>query len=419
MLWNLFGKTGESRAGDGLGAATGALPVGHTTVNATTIDEAREVAAAEERAAGRGGTPVAIKQHIWEKRMEGASVEYDGRDVYRDVIAKGALANNIAKRVRASPDDAQTEMQLLEAQVARAESAAQRARAAADEQARKAAAALRQAEAAEAAVEQLERLLARSRARLSQESAAQRRESDGRGVSPGVSPGTRPRQDLTLQEPPQQGAQMRMGATDFKGTFQVSRLPKLVVLELEGGILEADSRTPSPPVQFHAEADGRGTLQDASGVVARLCPGALAVLRTLSQMEEEQACQVAVLTRQDSAVVHHMLSALLLGEGRQAGSSAGCRASSSSIPFVFAYPRLSSSSQLSETLGATMAKSSLDSLRRRTKLKFTDMLYMGPGRRVCLELSQLGVCSQRVPYGVSSEAWAEALALFDQNSRAA
>ena len=120
-------------------------------------------------------------------------------------------------------------------QVARAESAAQRARAAADEQARKAAAALRQAEAAEAAVEQLERLLARSRARLSQESAAQRRESDGRGVSPGVSPGTRPRQDLTLQEPPQQGAQMRMGATDFKGTFQVSRLPKLVVLELEGG----------------------------------------------------------------------------------------------------------------------------------------------------------------------------------------
>ena len=48
-----------------------------------------------------------------------------------------------------------------------------------------------------------------------------------------------------------------------------------------------------------------------------------------------------------------------------------------------------------ETLGATMAKSSMDSLRRRTKHKFTDMVYMGPGRRVCFELSSLGVTCQR------------------------
>jgi len=39
-------------------------------------------------------------------------------------------------------------------------------------------------------------------------------------------------------------------------------------------------------------------------VCGRGCMGA--------EMEEEQACQVAVLTRQDSAVVHHMLSALLV-----------------------------------------------------------------------------------------------------------
>ena len=48
-----------------------------------------------------------------------------------------------------------------------------------------------------------------------------------------------------------------------------------------------------------------------------------------------------------------------------------------------------------ETLRATMAKSSLESLRRRTKVEFSDMLYMGPESRVCRELSSLGITCKR------------------------
>jgi hypothetical protein len=62
-----------------------------------------------------------------------------------------------------------------------------------------------------------------------------------------------------------------------------------------------------------------------------------------------------------------------------------------------------------------MTKSSLEGIRRRTKVKFEDMLYLGPENRVCKDLSSLGISCKRIPYGLSHEAWSEALALFQHS----
>ena len=120
MLWNFFGKQGEGATRDLLSSPS-SLPAGHTTVNATTVDEERRSAAAEAPAAApvtAAETPFEITQELKEAWLaEGGRRESAGRDAYQNVMAKGELANNIAKRVRASPDDIEREMQLLEAQV--------------------------------------------------------------------------------------------------------------------------------------------------------------------------------------------------------------------------------------------------------------------------------------------------------------
>jgi len=122
MLWSFFGKQGEAATRDLLSSPS-LLPAGHTTVNATTVDEERRSAAAEAPSAAPvtgGETPFQISLELKEAWLaEGGRRESAGRDAYQDVMAKGELANNIAKRVRASPDDIEREMQLLEAQVCR------------------------------------------------------------------------------------------------------------------------------------------------------------------------------------------------------------------------------------------------------------------------------------------------------------
>ncbi len=120
MLWSFFGKQGEGATRDLLSSPS-SLPAGHSTVNATTVEEERQSAAPEAPAAAPvTETPLEITQELKETWLaEGGRRESAGRDAYQDVMAKGELANNIAKRVRASPDDVEREMQLLEAQVCR------------------------------------------------------------------------------------------------------------------------------------------------------------------------------------------------------------------------------------------------------------------------------------------------------------
>ena len=181
MGLDFFGGKGQA-GGNEFGQY--ALPNGHTTVNASTVEqgwmEVKETGT-ETILRGQETSSNGVIRMItsldtensdrvitaWKGKGDHMSAE--GRDLYQDIVAKGEWANNIAKRVRSSPDDLISELQLLEAQVARAAVAAEKARQVAEEKAREAAAATREAEAATAAGEYLQQQLEQCRLRLAQQ----------------------------------------------------------------------------------------------------------------------------------------------------------------------------------------------------------------------------------------------------------
>ena len=299
-----------------------------------------------------------------------------------DAMAKGRWANNIVNRVKASPekneqskmmqndpDDLLTKLRILEAQLARAKNVAALA---ADKAANAAAAAATAAEDATYLERQIE---------LCRRQLAQQGQSNDQAAS---------KHARSQQEQSQ--------------TPQISaKMPKLVIVELEGGIFKSLEKVPTPPLIFKPLDS---VVSDGQGISVSIYPGALALLEALSTVQGRRL-DVAVLCRiPATAAAHELLEALKFANGCNAGSA---------VSHVVLCPVLSRSRQLSETLRATMTKSSLEGIRRRTKVKFEDMLYLGPENRVCKDLSSLGISCKRIPYGLSHEAWREALALFQHS----
>ena len=309
-----------------------------------------------------------------------SSVVHDG--MREDAMAKGRWANNIVNRVNATPekkeqskmmqndpDDLITKLRILEAQLARAKNVAALA---ADKAANAAAAA---ATAAEDAT-YLERQIELCRRQLAQQ---------GQTNDQAASKHARSQQEQS--QTPQISAKM----------------PKLVIVELEGGIFKSLEKVPTPPLIFKPLDS---VVSDGQGISVSIYPGALALLEALSTVQDLRL-DVAVLCRiPATAAAHELLEALKFANGCNAGSA---------VSHVVLCPVLSRSRQLSETLRATMTKSSLEGIRRRTKVKFEDMLYLGPENRVCKDLSSLGISCKRIPYGLSHEAWSDALALFQHS----
>lgn len=234
------------------------LPAGHTTVNASTIEQSRtealpfvrSVSAALEHTAealhGMSEQVASLSPEVASVYAEAAnSDDVEARfsdmvslssltnddagllreDVYNDMIVKGAWANNIAKRVKSSPEMRATKLQLLQAQVLRAQ---QVATAKSQEAAAASAAATAAADKLEDLEQQLERERLAQEQRLAQERLAQAHLA----------------QEETAREQAarEQAAHAAQSQTSLRKDVhphnliqQPSSKPKLVVVELEGG----------------------------------------------------------------------------------------------------------------------------------------------------------------------------------------
>ena len=345
----------------------------HTTVNASRVEDEAWLDPAP-RVMNPDDSKAGPQPRI------GESPRYASPATYADIKVREKWADSIAQRVSKSPDSRMAELQLLEAQLARAKAAAKLA---CDERDRLASEASAAAEDAERAKELAARLAEEVR-QCKEEAALMsrgRKEQETRGLSlvSAQSSGEAP----VLQSP--------------AGT----RSPTLVVLELEGAIFEDFDDEPLPPFYFSRKGEEGGVVKDALGTPARICAGALEVLTSMRTDPAMHSTKVAVLSRLHTpGTADALLEAIDLGDGLSAKDAAD---------FVVMCPSLGKSLSVSETLRATMAKSSMESLRRRTRVEFADMLYLGPGSRACRDLTALGIACKRLPYGLSVGAWQEAL----------
>ena len=358
------------------------LPIGHTTVNASVVQEEHETRRGSD---GQSFAPQPARPPpAW----------------YQDIKAREEWTTSIAKRVSKSPDSQADGLQLLEAQLVRAERAAKLACEVANSKAKEAAAAAEAAERAQNFATNLANELRQRREDMLND-LGRENERDCTRVSE-ISQDSR---SSTIKRGNEQTEQKKR--TD-------GRMPKLVVVELEGGIFQSFDPEPVPPFSFKADAwannlPSSGALLDAQDETAAvLCPGALDALRTFLSEAAKHDSKVAVLSRLHTPeTADHLLAAIDLGSLGVARDA---------VNYVIMCPSLGKTHSISETLRATMAKSSMESLRRRTRVDFNQMLYMGAESRACRDLSALGITCKRLPYGLSHESWLEALELFRETA---
>ncbi|KAJ1490239.1 hypothetical protein T484DRAFT_1935608 [Baffinella frigidus] len=171
-----------------------------------------------------------------------------------------------------------------------------------------------------------------------------------------------------------------------------AKAPKLVVLELLGGVLEV----------VEEEGDEEG------GMVYQMLPG---VGKALREMRRDGSgiggAKVAIMVPSPPpAWVEPALHAVQVSQGVSLFDFAD---------MIAAAPALSPDTKVSGTLRSVLMQSAMNALQRASKVKFAGMLFFGAEARVCRDLEHLGVTAHRVPYGLDARAWQLGIARFSES----
>jgi len=359
------------------------------------------------------------------EQMDDSTTEHG---LYRVIVEREHWAHQAAVRARTDPADGDTERRLLEAKIARAEKLFADANRLARLKAKEAEEA---AFAAQKAHEYLQSLKSKQNqcaesGLLSEEEVSSLQSyylAQKEDFSHEV-----PQDAIDLEKPPDMPhLTTNVSSSDVSNTFRIgirprsktdlsSRFldrtvpggplnhePRIVLFELDGAICESFEDTSGPPFRPCSPARIRDT-NDKEIVIQK---GALEVFKTLSALDRSNL-HVAILSRiTKPGWTEEFLESIQITRGTSMRDI---------VDFVVVQSGLEKTRQLSETLRAVMAVSSIQNLKRRTKVEYNQMLFFGKESRVCRDLTSMGITSVRVPYGITVDIWEDGLKHFAENS---
>jgi len=181
-----------------------------------------------------------------------------------------------------------------------------------------------------------------------------------------------------------------------------SRGPRIVLFELDGAICESFGDTSGPPFRLCTPA----CIKDNQENEIIIQKGAIEVFKTLASLDRSNL-HVAILSRiTNQGWTEEFLESILITKGTSMRDL---------VDFVVIQSGLEKTRQLSETLRAVMTVSSIQNLKRRTKVEYNQMLFFGKESRVCRDLTSMGITSIRVPYGISPAMWEDGLKTFAED----
>ena len=219
------------------------LTRGHVTVNATAVEDNAGVKR-------RAGAPMNFSARGQSSRGTPAMSEGMRSELEGQLAAKRLLVDSMAQRVKSSPDNLLSELRLLEAQMERAQRAAQVASEFAALKLKEAEEASNAAHKAREHASSISEQLQRCKQLLMDDDSMYQR--DHQLVS------ELPHETSLCDE----SCNSERRGTDERG--QGAKQPHLIVLELEGALFESLEQIPAPPLEFRPREDG-GDVRAADG----------------------------------------------------------------------------------------------------------------------------------------------------------